>query len=108
MSKSKGGGLLLAVVALVAVAGMAQHHSGQVEAPVTPATTTKTPAKAPATPAKFRAPATTPRLLTAPCPSDWVCGTCPNGDEWGYLNDGSADADWARTNTIFDVQHPCK
>jgi hypothetical protein len=46
--------------------------------------------------------------LSTACSAGYVCGTCPNGDSWSYLNDGSTDARWAQqTNLIFDTAHPC-
>jgi len=46
--------------------------------------------------------------LSTQCQADWVCGTCPNGDQWGYLNDGSPDATWAQqTNLFFNTGKPC-
>jgi hypothetical protein len=42
------------------------------------------------------------------CASDYVCGRCPNGDRWSYLDDGSANAEWAKqNNVIFDTRKPC-
>lgn len=46
--------------------------------------------------------------LSTQCQADWVCGTCPNGDWWGYLNDDSPDAVWTqRSNLFFSTEKPC-
>jgi hypothetical protein len=46
---------------------------------------------------------TTPTGL-GPCPTGWVCGTCPDGLDWRYLNDPQV-----LNNPPFglDPQHPC-
>jgi hypothetical protein len=89
---------MLAVIALAFVLIAANHYRHQtVPAPVTrPAVTatTTTPVSA---------------VGSAGCETDWVCGTCPNGDTWAYLNDGSPEATWVRqNNVIFDTHRPCQ
>lgn len=49
--------------------------------------------------------------LSTTCPAGYRCGTCPNGDWWSYLDDGSELAREAQTdpklNGIFDTWKPC-
>ena len=41
------------------------------------------------------------------CQTGWVCGTCPNGDWWGYLNDPTYTNDPTVNHALFDNRHPC-
>jgi hypothetical protein len=41
------------------------------------------------------------------CEPDWVCGTCPDGSTWGYLNDPKYLNDPVIGKLIFDPNHPC-
>jgi hypothetical protein len=43
------------------------------------------------------------------CNPGWVCGACPNGDQWGYDPTSPANNDGPDFNTvIFDPRHPCQ
>jgi hypothetical protein len=44
---------------------------------------------------------------TAWCQPGWVCGTCPNGTEWGYLDDPQYTNDPQLSRLFFDTKHPC-
>jgi hypothetical protein len=41
------------------------------------------------------------------CEQGWVCGTCPDGSTWGYLNDPQYTNDPQLSKVIFDDAHPC-
>lgn len=41
------------------------------------------------------------------CEPGWVCGTCPNGTSWGYLNDPQYTNDPQLSTLFFDNKHPC-
>lgn len=41
------------------------------------------------------------------CEQGWVCGTCPDGSTWGYLNDPQYTNDPKLSKVIFDNDHPC-
>jgi hypothetical protein len=38
---------------------------------------------------------------------DYVCGTCPDGTTWGYLNDPQYTNDPVISKLFFDNNHPC-
>lgn len=41
------------------------------------------------------------------CQPGWVCGTCPDGTEWGYLDDPRYTSDPQLSTLFFDDRHPC-
>lgn len=41
------------------------------------------------------------------CEPGWVCGTCPDGSSWGYLNDPHYTSDPQLSTLFFDDKHPC-
>jgi hypothetical protein len=41
------------------------------------------------------------------CQPGWVCGTCPDGSTWGYLNDPQYTSDPQVSTLFFDDKRPC-
>lgn len=41
------------------------------------------------------------------CQPGWVCGTCPDGSSWGYLNDPQYTNDPQVSTLFFNDKHPC-
>jgi hypothetical protein len=44
---------------------------------------------------------------SASCEQGWVCGTCPDGTSWGYLNDPKYTNDPRLSTLFFDNRRPC-
>lgn len=41
------------------------------------------------------------------CQPGWVCGTCPDGSSWGYLDDPRYTSDPQLSTLFFNDWHPC-
>lgn len=41
------------------------------------------------------------------CQPGWVCGVCPDGTWWGYLNDPKYTNDPQLSHLYFDDRNPC-
>ncbi|MFI5614722.1 hypothetical protein [Amycolatopsis sp. NPDC051903] len=41
------------------------------------------------------------------CDSGWVCGTCPDGSTWGYLDEPQYTNDPTLSRLFFDNKNPC-
>jgi len=41
------------------------------------------------------------------CEEGWVCGTCPDGLSWGYLDDPKYTNDPVLSTLFFDTKRPC-
>lgn len=90
--------VVLAVAVMLALGALAPVPRQPASQPATLAPT--------APPAARQAPDTA--SLDVGCDPGYRCGTCPNGDTWAYLDDGSPAAVWGQDSTlIFDTHDPC-
>lgn len=99
----------LAVAAAVATGGSATGCQPTTTFPDAHTTHSSTTPKHHAVPPSSEQPkpAKTTQRQAAACDPGWVCGVCPDGTEWGYLNDPKYANDPKLSKLFFDNKHPC-
>lgn len=68
---------------------------------------TSTPKPTRTVPPRTANPKPPPKSRYEQCDPGWVCGTCPDGKWWGYLDDPKYTDDPQLRTLIFDNRKPC-